>query len=159
MGVGNVVVELTLVIEPHALLLVGEGDLDAEFAPPHLLHGLEQPLVEFQGGKLDFQLRKSVAAGITRLREQLPGGGEIVRDRRAGGVAGSAGRRQTVRGLLAAKRHVAHQRVAVDRAGERLAHAPVGEGCPPDIEAQEGGVEERVDPQDGRVIPAVGGDL
>ena len=106
MGVGNVVVELALVVEPHALLLVGEGDLDAELAPPHLLDGLEQPLVELQRGELDLHLREAAAAGITGLRQQPAGPCKIVGDGGAGGVAGGAGRRQAVRRLLAAERRL-----------------------------------------------------
>ena len=126
---------------------------------PHLLDGLQQPLVELERGELDLDLPESAAAGIARRGQQPAGGREVVRNGGAGRVASGVGRRQAGRGPLAAEQDVPDEGGAIEGARQRPTHPRIIERRPIHVEAQERGVEKRVDSQDGGAVAPVDGDL
>src|SRR5690606_20638205 len=146
-GAGDVVAEALHGIEVDAEVLAHEGDVDAEFAFPHGLHGLEDAGVEVVGVHEDLEARETLAAGETGRGEQFAGGGGIVGLASARAETAGAGRDVVVGGETGALEDGGGDGLAIDGEGEGATHADVVEGFAGDVEADVERLEQRVDAQ------------
>ncbi len=144
-GGGNLKGEEVLVVDVDAVFELGQGDVDAEFAPPHFLDGFDGLGVDHGCAGLEFDLGEPFATRKTGVGKELAGGGKISGGVCGGSVASGVGRYEGVGGQAGVLEDGAHEGGAVDGEAERSADAGVVEGGAGGVEAKIVGLKQCLD--------------
>ena len=148
-----------LVLVERLHLHLGNRDVHPEFLQPHRLDRLGHPNRHLVLKALDLHRRQSLAAWISRLRQELARLLHVVGNLRPAGVSAAVRRRQRVDRRIDAEGHVPGQRVAIDRVRQCQPHLRVVQRGPLHVQEKVEGAERRIHPHVERDMGPVAGHL